>query len=160
MKTECAELKFQTLRNDDCDITKMSQKINYGDFDLYYVIQFNYMEEYVAEPEEKYSVSVLAVSPQQAETECRKYLAENMNLNFDEVDEKTKVSALVEYGVYSTLFCEMGNNKKELLKTAKEEATQMNLFSFGFMMDKPQNRIGSTGWDFIKGDIMAGLEKA
>jgi len=154
-------LKFQTLRNDDCDITKMSQKNTTMVILIFInVIQFNYMEEYVAEPEEKYNVSVLAVSPQQAEAECRKYLAENMNLNFDEVDEKTKVSALVEYGVYSTLFCKMGNNKKELLKTAKEEATQMNFVSFGFMMDKPQNRIGSTGWDFIKGDIMASLERA
>jgi len=30
---------------------------------------------------------------------------------------------------------------------------------FGFMMDKPINRIGSTGWDFIKGDINAGLKR-
>jgi hypothetical protein len=32
-------------------------------------------------------------------------------------------------------------------------------FFFGFAMDQAQNRIGSTGWDLIKGDLLAGLNR-
>ena len=150
------KLKFKMLNDGDCNMVKISQKRNYGDFDFYYVVILNYMEAYCDDAEEKYSISVLAVSPGQAETECRNCIAENMDMNFDEVSEEEKVSALVEYGTYATLFCKVGNNKQELLKAAKEKATEMNSLTFGFEMDKRQNRIGSTGWDFIKGDIMAG----
>lgn len=52
----------------------------------------------------------------------------------------------------------MGNNKGELLKAARKELLGVDML-FGFYMDRPLNAIGSTGWDFIKGDITAGFRK-
>jgi len=41
---------------------------------------------------------------------------------------------------------------------AKHEAQLANML-FGFYMDKAVNRIGTTGWEAIKGDLTAGLAR-
>ena len=154
------ELKLKLVDDGDCAMIIVSQKRNKGDFDFFFVVRLTYMEEYCDDADFKYIVDVLAVSPEQAKSQCQDYIENSMGGNFDESDEIQRVQALVRYGAYATLFSKTGNNKRELLSEAKGEATKINFISFGFEMDKPQNRIGSTGWDFIKGDIMAGLKKA
>lgn len=65
---------------------------------------------------------------------------------------------LSQYGVHACLFHELGNNLSKLLKETREQAKQIE-FLFGFYMDKRLNGLGSNGWDFIKGDVMAGLDR-
>jgi len=153
------ELKLKIVDDGDNEMIIVSKKMNKGDFDFFFVIRLAYIEEYCSDANFKYTVDILAVSPEQAESQCRNYINNDMGGNYDESDDIQRVLALVEYGCYATLYSKEGNNKEKLLKAAKEETTMINFITFGFAMDKYQNRIGSTGWDFIKGDIMAGLNK-
>ena len=65
---------------------------------------------------------------------------------------------LSQYGVHACLFHKLGNNCGKLMQEAKKQAVTISGL-FGFYMDRQQNMIGSTGWDFIKGDTMAGLAR-
>jgi hypothetical protein len=65
---------------------------------------------------------------------------------------------IASVGICANINTMMGNNKSRILSTLKKEADIANLL-FGFYMDRPLNAIGSTGWDFINGDFLAGLRK-
>lgn len=56
------------------------------------------------------------------------------------------------YGISANLWQEAGNGKAKLITAAKEQC-QIIPSLFGFYMDRYQNRMGATGWDFIKGSI-------
>ena len=152
-------MRFKILDDNDSEQTYVSKKLNNGDFDYYLVIQVLNMPEYVGdECPYRWSVSLLSVSPSEAGEEHLKRAFESMCMEDSPHTELTKVSALVSYGVYAQLWTDGGNNLREQLKEARKQASASSVL-FGFMMDKAENRIGSNGWDFIKGDIDAGLRR-
>jgi hypothetical protein len=69
------------------------------------------------------------------------------------------VDLLHGYGISAVVHDDNGS-LKGLLRLAKQEAEICECFAFGFKMDAPQNAIGSTGWDLLRGDITAGLSHA
>lgn len=83
-----------------------------------------------------------------------------------EVDDKTaasdlyRVEVLHSYGTRATSGEWVGNNAHKLLKLARAEARLENSFTFGFAMDKAQNRIGATGWDCLAGNPWGALRGA
>jgi len=77
----------------------------------------------------------------------------------DSLDDLMKVELLASYGVYAVLSRHDGNNYRAVLKEARKEAYMASALMFGFYMDRPQNRIGSTGWDTIQGNLLAGLDR-
>ncbi len=149
-------MRFKFLTGDnnvlDYGAKFVSKKFNNGDFDYWLVIDFVNMEEATGDklPEGKYTISIQAVSPQEAGKKHLKSAAEC--LGFTPKTKLDKVLALSEYGVYATLWSQSGNNSKKLLKEAHEVCDLMWV-TFGFMMDKQENLIGNDGWDFIKGEI-------
>jgi hypothetical protein len=68
------------------------------------------------------------------------------------------VELLVSYGVYATLKTRYGSNYSKMFKEARKEAI-CAAGLYGFYMDKRQNRIGSDGWDFQRGNVLAGLNQ-
>lgn len=69
------------------------------------------------------------------------------------------VELLHDYGVRAIVHDDNGS-LKGLLRLAKQEARICEAFTFGYRMDAPQNAIGSTGWDLLRGDLTAGLQLA
>jgi len=67
-----------------------------------------------------------------------------------------QVEALHGYGISVPAWSENGNNVRKLLKAAKRQA-QVVAGMFGFYMDGPVNRIGTSGWEAVKGNILAGI---
>jgi len=65
--------------------------------------------------------------------------------------------ALISYGCYARLWSNTGlpESKDALIAEAKSQIRSVNMM-FGFYMDQPQNRIGATGWDTIRGHYMPG----
>jgi len=131
----------------------ISKKLNNGDWDYWLVLDFVNMDELAPElGNHKYQVSILAVSPQAAQNkikaalDCCGFNPECRN------SESTVIEALLDYGVYATLQTFTGNNYHKVLQKAK---TQLDCVAslFGFFMDRPENRLGHTGWDFITGDL-------
>ena len=152
------KMRFKELTNNDSEIRLMSKKLNNGDFDYWLVIEVLYMENMVNNPDFNYMVTLQAVSPDEAGEEQLKSALESYGWE-DRLNDLTtleKVGILSESGCYAQLWNDGGNNLKTLLKEAHNQADASGIM-FGFMMDRPINAIGSTGWDFIKGDILAGL---
>ena len=152
-------MRFKELENNDYNIKLISKKLNNGDFDYWLVIEALYMDEYTPDPDFKYMVTLQAVSPDEAGPDKLNSALESAGLeeNSIELTDWVKVGLLSESGCYAQLWNDGGDNLRELLREARKQAELSDLF-FGFMMDRPENRIGSTGWDFIKGDITAGLK--
>jgi hypothetical protein len=63
---------------------------------------------------------------------------------------------IYKYGYYAVLEAleQDGNDFTEWLKNSLPRVKAL----FGFYMDRPQNRVGNTGWDFIKGKIGLGRD--
>lgn len=137
----------------------VSPKLNNGDFDYWLVLEVINMHEATGEENQpKYNVSLHAVSPDQAGQENLDKALESCGCPDVELTDLIKVETLDSYGVHAVLWHENGNNLNKLLKAAREQAQCINGL-FGFYMDRPENKIGSTGWEFIKGDLNSGLAR-
>ena len=137
----------------------ISRKLNNGDFDYYLIIEVINWNEYESEPEFTYNVSLLAVSPSEAK-DILPSAAESWGMTVSEIEsvrDYALVDCLSSYGAQAHLWDKSGNNLKTLLREAHREA-DLSTMLFGFYMDRYQNRIGATGWDFIRGDIIGGLK--
>lgn len=139
----------------------ISQKFNNGEWNYWLIIEVINMFDACVEREckqdgqGKYCVSLMVVSPEAAGManllkafECCGIDATKENLD----NQLLCVEALDSYGVHAQLESFSGNNINKLLKQIRRKALEDN-FLFGFAMDKPENRIGNTGWDFISGNI-------
>ena len=133
----------------------ISKKLNNGDFDYWLVLDFINMHEATGEEtQDKYVVQILSVSPQEAGEEHVK--SAFRCIGFDKEPKDTsdieRVLALSEYGIYATIWSSSGNNASKLIREAHKQILPITSL-YGFYMDKRENLIGNTGWDFIKGDI-------
>lgn len=71
-----------------------------------------------------------------------------------------RVEILHSYGTRATSGEWIGNNAHKLLRLARAEARIEGSFTFGFAMDRAQNRIGATGWDCLAGNPLGALRGA
>jgi hypothetical protein len=151
--------RFTELYNDGGTAKWLSNKLNNGEFDYWLVVELLDMEEHVGEREAremggKYHISISVVSPSEAGNKNLNAAAESWGaeVKVKDMTAETKVEMLSDYGVKATVWQKAGSNAKKLLKAARDEAVKVEGL-FGFYMDRPLNRIGNTGWDFIRGDI-------
>lgn len=75
-----------------------------------------------------------------------------------ELDLAQQCQILIDYGISACVWQKQGHNKAQLLREAKSELSKLSML-FGFYMNKQLNAIGSTGWDFLQGDLMAALSR-
>ena len=109
-----------------------------------------------------YWVSLAVVSPEAADPKELQAAINSHGILADELprfmaDPLFLVECLHSYGVAAYVWNGEGNNLSMLMKEARKEAQLASGIMFGFYMDAPQNMIGSTGWDTVKGDLLAGL---
>jgi hypothetical protein len=159
-------MKTTILEDGDYNRISISDTWNNGDFTLRFAVKTTYMEEYLTESEledtDKYQIEILAVSPQAAKKSMKKAY-DSMGIDADDlaIYKKNRLfpyQALLEYGIYATLWTKSGNDQDDLEAEATKQLDIIHML-FGFYMDRPENQIGSDGWDFIKGDILAGLNR-
>lgn len=151
MVEELRNLKWKKIRH----AGYVSQKLNNGDFEYFLVLEVLDLRE--ACDERGYVVSIHAVSEQKlGEDEVNRLLSDYDQTEI--IDEQTKAAMLAIEGYSAVLFCEKVFNKRKAVKLGKEQAEAIHVL-FGFYMDQPLNLVGSTGWDFIRGDIMGGLSR-
>lgn len=152
-------MRMRVIHDYDCDKLWFSRWIDRGDFPFLFAIKLEYLEDHgeeIVKSLGKYIVSVRAVSPAAAGEENVKQALRSCGWEGMPDSQEAIAEVLLDYGTYATLGEFHGNNVKSLLKQARECLRESDMF-FGFKMDRAQNRIGSTGWDFIRGDILAGL---
>jgi hypothetical protein len=158
-------MKFKTLCGDinwrDYGTKLVSPRLNNGEFDYWIVLEFINMDEACGrdnEGQDKYHISLSAVSPAQAGSGKLKSAFDCCGI----CDEETQaiplvqVEALSAYGVSALLWQASGNNAYRLMRDAKRQA-QLCEGLFGFFMDGAKNRIGTTGWEALRGDLDSAL---
>ena len=142
----------------------VSPKLNNGDFDYWIVMDFNNMDEACGSDNKgqpKYHIDLSAVSPHEAGEQniaraydCCGVVGEAR----EQADSLCLVECLHSYGTKALLWQSSGNNAHKLLKEARKQAACASGL-FGFYMDGAKNRIGTTGWEAIRGDINSGLAR-
>ena len=120
--------------------------------------------EYGDKKQPKYWVSLAVVSPEAADPKELQSAINSCGIPDSELprfmaDPLFLVDCLHSYGVAAYVWQGKGNNLSALMKEARKEAQLAGGMFFGFYMDAPQNRIGSTGWDCVRGDLLAGLRR-
>ncbi len=162
-----SKIRFKFLTGDvnwlDYGGKWISQRFNNGEFDWWFVLTLDNVEDRVGEREAKevgakYWVTVAVVAPE--EFSDKEGAVEGMGdeYTWDKLTPEMKVELVEQYAGGAQVFHAAGNNYKKLFKEARQKATESE-FLFGFAMDRAMNAIGSTGWDFLKGDITAGLRR-
>ena len=156
-------MKFKFLTGDvnwqDYGGSFVSKMMHNGDWHYWLVIEVSVMEDRCDAKDDKYCVSLKAVSPEAAEG--NPLFAAMRCCGVDESsswfkDALSLVEILSSYGTHARLGEWSGNNLKKLMMWAKDKAAENNLL-FGFAMDRPENAIGTSGWHMIAGRVWGDL---
>lgn len=135
--------------------------------------RLQYFEEQCSELP-RYGASIICVNPKMAgkkgvesmlnsmgfDDETADEIREQLNLGIKGVREGKRnglEQLLIEYGTCATYFETTGNSKSDVTRKVLEKFRSFG--PAGFYLDAPQNRIGSSGWDFMRGDILAGMSR-
>lgn len=154
------------------DILLAGPRTDHGDFPFRLFIRLrdhtdNLREEEIKEFGGHLEVEILCASIEAAGDKaivsalqcCGEMTPAEMAGQYDKaVCEQISYESLIDYGTYARLWSEIGTDEEELMAKAKSQIRAVNML-FGFYMDKPQNRIGATGWDFIRGNLMPERER-
>lgn len=158
-------MTFKTLSGDanwkDYGCKLVSPKLNNGEFDYWMVIEFTNMDDACGRDNEgqpPYHVSISAVSPSEAGAKKLASAMDYCGMDSEEVSDLAKVEALHSYGVHSVLWQSSGSNAEKLMVEARKQAEVCEGL-FGFYMDAPKNRIGTTGWEAMRGDLNSALSR-
>jgi len=130
------------------------------EIEYYLVIDFTNMRDACGpEAHASYHVSLDIVSPTSAGADKLRQAIRDVGVPEDQADNPIcQVEALHTNGLYAVLWSRGGNNARSMMAEARHWAQRVSSL-LGFYLDRPQNKIGSTGWDLIKGDVMAGLDR-
>jgi hypothetical protein len=142
----------------------VSRKLNNGEFDYYLVMDVLNWEDVDSDAVKThghYCVSLYSVSPSEAGADGLKSAYDSCGWDGTEDFLKlplAQVEALVSYGTYTQVWSVSGNNLSKLMRECRKQADLVNGL-YGFYMDRPVNRIGTSGWDAQRGNILGGLKK-
>jgi hypothetical protein len=106
-----------------------------------------------------YEVTLSVVAPKRCSEEKRDAALESWGLepaNWGTMSLRQQCDVLHSYGIRAHIAEWQGNNLGKLMKLAREKARETE-FMFGFAMDRRQNDVGASGWDFLEGNILGPL---
>jgi hypothetical protein len=164
MRGQKAQMKFRFLTGDvnalDYGAKFVSKRLHNGDFNYWLVMELINMTEACGRDNDgkpTYHVCLSAVSPEAAKDKLEDAFASCGDGAVSD-NPLAQVECLHSYGISSPLWQGDSNNAHKLMRQARQEAIKASSL-FGFYMDAPKNRIGTTGWEAIKGDLDSGLAR-
>lgn len=101
-------------------------------------------------------VSVEAVNVGMAGKEGAKSAQNSWGMSeedWKELSREGQAQALLDYGIKASLFEDTGFSPTRLLGSVLSQLSGI-MMTAGFRLDGPQNAIGATGWDFLRGDLI------
>lgn len=136
--------------------TWISQKFNNGEFDYWIVREIINWEEAQGSLYDncKYHVQLSCVAPEQFVDRNRALSSCGDDHNWSELSDEAKVLIVYEYSGGATIWQRDGSNYQKLFKECQLEAIAFTSILFGIHLDRPMNRLGATGWDFLTGEIV------
>jgi len=158
-------LHLRTIQDIDSSKILCSKEINHGDFPFRFMIKIEYTEDWgesAVSELGKYCVTLAVVSPDQAkQTDAYTSALSSYGWTVDDIAKYgpyAEYEMLLDYGTYAHLWQNSGNNLGLLLKACRAMLAQSDML-FGFAMDRTENAIGTTGWDMVRGDVLAPLRR-
>ena len=147
--------KVKELRDGDYDRLWYPPEPMPCDHPTYLVVRCQYCDHWEREPQNQYHFEILACgpkwpSPKNLRERLRDY--EMSVEDFQGYPLEGQLELLVDMGLHACLWQQSGNNWNKLLKQARQEMQPM-LFLTGFYLDRPQNAVGDSGWDWMRGDL-------
>jgi len=134
----------------------ISKKLNNSEFDYFLVAEVVDLNEIDDLPKANFLLTLSVVSPSQAGQENVKNAFKCIGVdelpNYPSHLLERQALALYDYGCMATIHSELGNNFNDLLKKARSKADLVERL-LGFYLDKRQNYIGNSGWDFLRGKV-------
>lgn len=156
---------FAFIDDNDYGEKRISRKLNNGDFDYWLVMEDIDLHEATGVTDQpRYNVCISAVAPSEINDKdiqavMAKKRQQSSQCECCGVDKANDPLLLVElihaYGISAIIWQKNGNNLRQLRKEARKRADIQGDSLFGFSMDRPQNAIGTTGWEMIRGDLLA-----
>lgn len=126
------------------------------------VIKFEDREDFGDEASGGTKASVLAASIKAIGKRRMDKIIADFGMNGKKLSNIEKLTLALDNGSFATLWSQTFNDgeddgtrlsEEKMLEETKIMAERINIL-FGFYMDKKQNAMGATGWDFIKGECM------
>jgi len=116
-------------------------------------MKYRFVIEVFEDPDEdnKYYTGLMVIkSPESLSKENLEKVAETSGIKPEEVNYQD----ISMYGFQATVASKMGTEEElqGMIKELSKEAVAIESL-LGFFLDKPQNLIGNTGWDFLDGRI-------
>lgn len=120
---------------------------NNGDFEYQHVIEVNTLPD---EPEKSYIIWGVAKTKEHLTDEKLNDVLDSSCVDYDQCITVDVFS----HGLFATIDNDIVDNNEveNILKQIPSRVSVVNQL-FGYYMDKPLNRIGNTGWDFLDGNI-------
>lgn len=140
----------------------ISQRLSNGEFWYWLVRSLDILSEEwddaIDDYRKTYYCKLAVVAPSQFKEKDSAMRSPGIEKAWDELDEHWQVEAVFSYSGGATIHQCQGEDYQDLFDEIQVEARQSSVL-FGFQMDTAQNALGSSGWDFLKGDPLAGLNK-
>jgi hypothetical protein len=105
----------------------------------------------------EWNITLRAVSPESVTDEAKTSALESSGIDLSEApndEERTLwlIEALTDYGTTAPIADFYSDDANVAVLAARQEAVLVQSL-LGFYMDRPVNKIGSTGWQFIRGAL-------
>lgn len=140
----------------------VSPRLNHGEFDFWLVLEVCPLPEDFQNDKQEWCVDISVVAPSEVSAKDRKQALQFVGATEENLVE-WGLLAIVEmlhgYGIRAVLHSACGEKLADLIREAKEQAEIRGDLFFGFAMDAPQNAIGATGWDLIRGNLLGPLSQ-
>lgn len=138
----------------------ISQVLNNTEFNYYLVLELIDMHDVTGETQSpQYSATLSAVAPSQVSAVDIRTARECCGISHDTPLSQSEIAIVLhDYGIMAVCELQQGDNWQSIIRILKHQSLAVNGL-FGLYMDRPQNRIGTTGWDMLRGDLLAPLQK-
>lgn len=124
----------------------------------YVFLQVMYMDQHERDPDVKFYGEVRIVNIGMAGKAAVLDIKEECGIEDREVEPKWIAKELMGKGICATVIQESGNSKIDVMQRIARKMFEVTTLG-GFALDRAQNALGATGWDFMAGDPLAGLKR-
>jgi hypothetical protein len=153
--------RFAEIENNESQVIWLDDKPYTGTEKPVYVgIRLQYTKEWCREWAEEcgpYHVDIFVIGPDWAPEESMKNCAASVGIPYKEFKSwniRRQCGDILSAGPSAYLWQETGYNKRKLLRAARHYVNHCEVEQ---ALYKSQNRVGVTGYDWLKGDITCGL---
>jgi hypothetical protein len=150
---------FKQVEDSDCQAVY----VRGGGKHIFQIIKLMYLDEWDSTMDQVYNCALSVVELFSIPDSTVEQALNSFSMSketWKAMKERDKATLLAEYGAKAPIWERSGNNRKALMKEAREEAAQLDdPESYESAMRETCNKIGSTAREMMQGDIFSGMTR-